>query len=348
MGFRLAAVRSEGDGGCFGRAGRFVGKGNVVKGRPVFAGWRRAFSRRYGCGSGRCGTGTAVGKAQLARQGVKRVLFALRCVHQRQAYPFGDQRLLQQRAFVLDELVLLLQHVEQGNGIADGVAHQRVGGKVFFDDAVEQLFVLPGKFAQRLVTDGAPGAFQGVEGAADVGGELRVGGIFVPLRVGVVHGGDDFAQFFVEELADFFVHDCIGMAADEARLLGGDVEFFQIGEGFVREIGNAHHGTLPAKCCGIAGRSDGNGGGFFAGIGVVCVRVQLFRSGSCRSFAVVCCSFVCRRSCGFVCRSSCCAMCACTGICGSRSGRGCFICFAGSRFACRDRGFGCGGNCSRI
>ena len=80
----------------------------------------------------------------------------MRRIHERQAHPLGDQCLLQQCAFVLNEFILLLQDIEQGNGIANGVAHQRVRRKIFFYNAVKQLFMLPGKLAQGFVTNGTP------------------------------------------------------------------------------------------------------------------------------------------------------------------------------------------------
>ena len=155
---------------------------------------------------------------------------------------------------MLDKFVLCLQDIEQGNGVADGVAHQRVGGKIFFDNAVEQLFMLPGKLAQRFVTNRASGTFQGVEGAADIGSALCIIRIFTPLRIDFVHCRDDFAQFFIEELADFLVHDRIGMAAHKGHFFGGNVKALQIGQRLVSEVGNTDRRALRTGGSGHACR----------------------------------------------------------------------------------------------
>ena len=251
----FCCLAGEGNCGSFGcGASGFIHQGDVIKGGPfVVHGRGRGFRDRNGSGStrSRCGT---VGESQLARQGIERLLFALRRIQKRQAHPLGDQCLLQQRAFMLDKFVLCLQDIEQGNGVADGVAHQRVGGKIFFDNAVEQLFMLPGKFAQRFVTNRAPGAFQGMESAADVRSVLCIIGIFTPLRIDFVHCRDDFAQLFIEELADFLVHDRISMAAHKGHFFGGNVKALQIGQRLVSEVGNTDRRALRTGGSGHACR----------------------------------------------------------------------------------------------
>ena len=88
--------------------------------------------------------------------------------------------------------------------------------------------MLPGKFTQRFVADRAPRAFQCVEGAADVAGQVRVIRSVAPLRIHIVHGCNDFRQLFVKEFADFFIHDGIGMAADEGNFFGRHIHHLQV------------------------------------------------------------------------------------------------------------------------
>ena len=106
---RFCCLAGEGNCGSFrcGASG-FIHQGDVIKGGPfVVHGRGRGFRDRNGSGStrSRCGT---VGESQLARQGIERLLFALRRIQKRQAHPLGDQCLLQQRAFMLDKFVLCL------------------------------------------------------------------------------------------------------------------------------------------------------------------------------------------------------------------------------------------------
>ena len=98
--------------------------------------------------------------------------------------------------------------------------------------------MLPGKFAQRFVTHRAPRTFQGVEGAADIAGQTRVIRGLAPLRINIVHGCDDFRQLFVKEFADFFIHDGIGMAANEGDFLGWHIHRLQIVQRFAGKIGD--------------------------------------------------------------------------------------------------------------
>ena len=88
-----AIVAGKGNRGRFRFGGAcLVGKGDVIKGCPfvINSSGRRFRDRNCRACRKRC----AIGEAQLARQGIERLLFALRRVHQRQTHPFGNQRLL--------------------------------------------------------------------------------------------------------------------------------------------------------------------------------------------------------------------------------------------------------------
>ena len=103
----FCCLAGEGNCGSFRcGASRFIRQGDVIKGGPfVVYGRGRGFRDRNGSARSRCGT---IGESQLARQGIERLLFALRRIQKRQAHPLGDQCLLQQRAFMLDKFVLCL------------------------------------------------------------------------------------------------------------------------------------------------------------------------------------------------------------------------------------------------
>ena len=98
--------------------------------------------------------------------------------------------------------------------------------------------MLPGKFAQRFIAHRTPRTFQGVEGTADIAGQTCIIRGFTPLRINIVHGRDDFRQFFVKEFADFFIHDGIGMAANEGDFLGRHIHRLQIIQRLASKIGN--------------------------------------------------------------------------------------------------------------
>ena len=121
--FNAEIVFCQGDGRCL-VAGRGI-EGNIIKGSPVVCHLVYRGSRgcclAYRLATWGC---AAVGQAQFAGQGVQRILFALRRIEQGQADTLGHQRLLQQRPFVFNKFFALMQDVEQGNGVANGVAHQ--------------------------------------------------------------------------------------------------------------------------------------------------------------------------------------------------------------------------------
>ena len=120
--FDAEIVFCQSDGRCF-VADRGI-EGNIIKGSPVVyrlaCRGSRSRYRVYRFATWDC---TAVGQAQFAGQGVQRILFALRRIEQGQADTLGHQRLLQQRPFVFNKFFALMQDVEQGNGIANSVAH---------------------------------------------------------------------------------------------------------------------------------------------------------------------------------------------------------------------------------
>ena len=103
----FCCLAGEGNCGSFRcGASRFIRQGDVIKGGPfVVYGRGRGFRDRNGSARSRCGT---IGESQLARQGIERLLFALRRIQKRQAHPLGDQCLLQQRAVMLDKFGLCL------------------------------------------------------------------------------------------------------------------------------------------------------------------------------------------------------------------------------------------------
>ena len=121
--FNSEIVFCQGDGWWF-VAGRGI-EGNIIKGSPVVCSLACRGSRnRYRVYRFTAWGFAAVRQAQFAGQGVQRILFALRRIEQGQADTLGHQRLLQQRPFVFNKFFALMQDVEQGNGIANSVAHQ--------------------------------------------------------------------------------------------------------------------------------------------------------------------------------------------------------------------------------
>ena len=121
--FDAEIVFCQGDGRCF-VAGRSI-EDNIIKGSPVVRSLACQGSRnRYRVYRFAAWDVAAVRQAQFAGQGVQRILFALRRIEQGQADTLGHQRLLQQRPFVFNKFFALMQDVEQGNGVANGVAHQ--------------------------------------------------------------------------------------------------------------------------------------------------------------------------------------------------------------------------------
>ena len=121
--FDAEIVFCQGDGWWF-VAGRGI-EGNIIKGSPVVRSLACRGSRnRYRVYRFAAWDVAAVRQAEFAGQGVQRILFALRRIEQGQADTLGHQRLLQQRPFVFNKFFALMQDVEQGNGVANSVAHQ--------------------------------------------------------------------------------------------------------------------------------------------------------------------------------------------------------------------------------
>ena len=121
--FNAEIVFCQGDGRCF-VADRGI-EGNIIKGSPVVCSLACRGSRnRYHVYRFATWGYTAVRQAQFAGQGVQCILFALRRIEQGQADTLGHQRLLQQRSFVFNKFFALMQDIEQGNGIANSIAHQ--------------------------------------------------------------------------------------------------------------------------------------------------------------------------------------------------------------------------------
>ena len=121
--FNAEIVFCQGDGRCF-VADRGI-EGNIIKGSPVVCSLACRGSRsRYHVYRFATWGYTAVRQAQFAGQGVQCILFALRRIEQGQADTLGHQRLLQQRPFVFNKFFALMQDIEQGNGVANSVAHQ--------------------------------------------------------------------------------------------------------------------------------------------------------------------------------------------------------------------------------
>ena len=99
-----------------------------------------------------------------------------------------------------------------------------------------------------------------MEGAADVASQLRVRRILTPFWIGVIHQGEDFAQFFAEEFADFFIHHGIAMACDKGFFFGRNFQFVQIAQRLVGKIScttsfafraGLRLTTGSAQCCRI-------------------------------------------------------------------------------------------------